>query len=95
MDHHQRLRRLKKPIGPSSDPKGVYVGSLREGRECYDHRGRRLTVITQGMGSTLVKQAKPGKTFVAGGKVVVIKATSKNVCISLESVVYTNNPMED
>ena len=83
------------PIGPEYDPKGVYVGSLRVGRDCFDHNGTPLKVVMQGSGSTLVRRAKPMRSFIADGKRVTIKASYERVCISHDSVVYTHDPTKE
>jgi len=67
------------PIGPPHDPHGIYIGALRPGRVCYDHRGEEIIIISQGMASTLVHRRRIDK-----------EGEYEDIPISPNTVVYTS-----
>lgn len=64
-------------IGPKYDPSGIWVGALRPGRICFDHRGNRVKILTQGPGSTTVRRRRIDK-----------ERKHEEIAISTHSVVY-------
>jgi hypothetical protein len=44
-------------------PGHVYLGTLHRGRVCYDTEGRRMKIVRQGAGSTVVRRAGQPKTI--------------------------------
>ncbi len=83
----KKTKKLKEVWVPKWEPDAVFVGSLRRGRVCYDHRGIKLKVMSVGAGSVSIRYAG-GTNVSINGKSFV--SPNKPVCVSRETVVFTD-----
>ncbi|MDH5279565.1 MAG: hypothetical protein OEW52_00280 [Thermoleophilia bacterium] len=75
---------------PSSWGPGLaYLGNLGRGRVCTDHRGARLKVLAQNVGSTTVRRSgSAARTFTrADGSVAQLGPTSEEITLARGTVV--------
>ena len=72
---------------PAFAPGHVYLGNLRRGRVCYDHRGTKLKVVERGMGSVTVRYSGGARRVVKGR---AFTAPHKPTTLSRGTVVRVN-----
>ena len=73
---------------PAFAPGCVYLGNLRRGRVCYDHRGTKLKVLARGMGSVTVRYSGGAKRVIRGR---AFTAPHKPTTLARGTVVQVNS----
>ena len=72
---------------PAFAPGHAYLGNLRRGRVCYDHRGTKLKVLARGMGSVTVRYSGGARRVISGR---AFTAPHKPTTLSRGTVVLVN-----
>ena len=70
---------------PAWAPKGIFLGSLRRGRVCYDHRGTKLKVLGVGEGSVSIRRSGGTQRVILGH---AFTSPHRAVSLSRETVVF-------
>ena len=73
---------------PAFAPGHAYLGNLRRGRVCYDHRGTKLKVLERGMGSVTVRYSGGAKRVIRGR---AFTAPHKPTTLARGTVVQVNS----
>lgn len=70
---------------PTWAPKGIFLGSLRRGRVCYDHHGTKLKVLGVGEGSVSIRRSGGIDVSINGRSFV---SPNKPISVSRDTVVF-------